>query len=145
MEWLRQLQGQIVGLDTAPLIYFIEQHPDYLERVRAFFTAMDAGNFRVVTSSLTLTEVLVHPLRSGYTDLAETYRDILLNQENLRTVSVSSEIAEVAAQLRSTQNLRTPDAIQIATALIGHATFFLTNDRRLSSMASLQVLVLENL
>lgn len=26
MEWLIQLQGQIVGLDTAPLIYFIEQN-----------------------------------------------------------------------------------------------------------------------
>jgi len=50
MEWLTPLQGQIVGLDTAPLIYFIEQHPDYLEHVRAFFTAMDAGDLQVVTS-----------------------------------------------------------------------------------------------
>jgi hypothetical protein len=25
MEWLTQLQGQVIGLDTAPLIYFIEQ------------------------------------------------------------------------------------------------------------------------
>jgi predicted nucleic acid-binding protein len=67
MEWLRQLRGQTVGLDTAPLIYFIEQHPDYLEHVRAFFTAMDAGDLQVVTSSVTLTEVMVHPLRFGYT------------------------------------------------------------------------------
>jgi predicted nucleic acid-binding protein len=145
MEWLRPLRGQIVGLDTAPLIYFIEQHPEYLERVRAFFTAMDAGEFQVVTSSLTLTEVLVRPLQTGHTDLAETYRDILLNQKNLKTFSVSSDIAEVAAQLRATQNLRTPDAIQLATALVGQATFFLTNDLRLSSAANLQVLVLENL
>ena len=145
MEWLRQLRGQTVGLDTAPLIYFIEQHPDYLERVRAFFTAMDAGEFQVVTSTLTLTEVLVHPVRLSHADLAETYRDILLNQENLKTLAVSSKIAELAAQLRATQNLRTPDAIQIATALAGHAAFFLTNDLRLSSVANLQVLVLENL
>jgi len=145
MEWLTQLRGQIVGLDTAPLIYFIEQHPNYLERVRAFFTAMDAGEFQVVTSTLTLTEVLVHPLRSGHTELAETYRDVLLNQENLKTLAVSGEIAELAAQLRATQNLRTPDAIQIATALMENATFFLTNDTRLSAATHLQVLVLENL
>jgi hypothetical protein len=37
MEWLIQLQGQVVGLDTAPLIYFIEQNEVYLESVRAFF------------------------------------------------------------------------------------------------------------
>lgn len=31
MEWLAQLQGQIVGLDTAPLIYFIEENSTYLK------------------------------------------------------------------------------------------------------------------
>lgn len=30
MEWMTQLQGQIVGLDTAPLIYFIEENPVYV-------------------------------------------------------------------------------------------------------------------
>jgi hypothetical protein len=30
MEWLAQLQGCIVGLDSAPLIYFIERNPIYL-------------------------------------------------------------------------------------------------------------------
>ena len=116
MEWLSQLQGQVVALDTAPLIYFIEQNEMYLELVRAFFQAMSQGEFQVVTSTLTLTEVLVHPLRSGNVELANQYHDIVLDQENLNTVPVSVEIAEVAAQLRARQNLRTPDAIQIATA-----------------------------
>jgi predicted nucleic acid-binding protein len=117
MEWLIQLQGKVVGLDTAPLIYFIEQNEAYLKLVRPFFQAMSQGDFQVVTSALTLTEVLVHPLRSGNIELAEQYRDIILEQENLITVPVSVEIAEIAAQLRARQNLRTPDAIQIATAM----------------------------
>lgn len=83
MEWLIQLQGQIAGLYTAPLIYFIEQNPNYLELVRAFFQAMDQGEFQVVTSTLTLTEVLVHPLRSHNPVLAAQYRSIILNQANL--------------------------------------------------------------
>lgn len=145
MEWLIQLQGQVVGLDTAPFIYFIEQNEAYLELVRAFFQAMSQGEFQVVTSTLTLTEVLVHPLRSGNVELAEQYRDIVLDQENLITVPVSVEIAEVAAQLRATQNLRTPDAIQIATAMQGGATFFLTNDARLVAIPDLEVLVLDTL
>jgi predicted nucleic acid-binding protein len=142
MEWLIQLQGRTVGLDTAPLIYFIEQNEAYLELVRAFFGAMSQGEFQVVTSTLTLTEVLVHPLRSGNVELAEQYRDIVLDQENLVTVPVSVEIAEVAAQLRAIQNLRTPDAIQIATAMQRGATFFLTNDARLAAVPDLEVLVL---
>lgn len=145
MEWLMQLQGQVVGLDTAPLIYLIEQNEAYLEIVRAFFQAMSRGEFQVVTSTLTLTEVLVHPLRSGNVELAEQYRDIILDQENLVTVPVSVEIAEVAAQLRAVQNLQTPDAIQIATALQGGATFFLTNDARLVAIPDLEVLVLDTL
>ncbi len=94
---------------------------------------------------MTLTEVLVHPLRAGNVELAGHYRDILFDQENLITLPVSSAIAEVAAQLRGAQNLRTPDAIQIATAIQGGATFFLTNDAHLSSVPELKVLVLDEL
>ncbi|NJK77383.1 MAG: PIN domain nuclease, partial [Microcoleus sp. SU_5_6] len=83
MEWIAQLQGQVVGLDTAPLIYFMEQNPNYIEIVRLFFRSFDRGDFRIVTSTVTLVEVLVHPLRQGNTILAQEYREILLNQENL--------------------------------------------------------------
>jgi predicted nucleic acid-binding protein len=145
MEWLTRLQGQVVGLDTAPLIYFIEQNDTYLESVRAFFRAISRGEFQAVTSTLTLTEVLVHPLRSGNVDLANQYRDILLDQENLTIVPVSVEISEVAAHLRATKNVRTPDAIQLATAIQGRAMFFLTNDVRLAAIPNLEVLVLDAL
>jgi predicted nucleic acid-binding protein len=145
MEWLIHLQGQVVGLDTAPLIYFIEQNTAYLQIVRGFFQAMSRDEFQIITSTLTLTEVLVHPLRAGNVELARHYRDILFDQENLVTLPVSPAIAEVAAQLRAARNLRTPDAIQIATAIQGGATFFLTNDARLSGVPDLEVLVLDEL
>jgi predicted nucleic acid-binding protein len=136
MEWISQLQDKIVGLDTAPLIYFIEQNPNYLKIVREFFQGMERGEFQVVTSTLTLTEVLVHPLRNGYIELAQQYQDILLNQDYLTMYSVSSTIAELAAQLRATKNLKTPDAIQVATAIQNGAEFFLTNDTGLQELPS---------
>jgi hypothetical protein len=79
MEWLTALQGKVVGLDTTPLIYLIEEHPVYLERVRSFFRSMDRAEFTVVTSNVTLLEVLVHPFRHQDVKLAEQYRSILLN------------------------------------------------------------------
>jgi predicted nucleic acid-binding protein len=145
MEWLAQLQGQVVGLDSAPLIYFIEENPTYLEMTDAFFEAMVRGEFRVVTSVVTLLEVLVYPLRQGNRILAQQYRDILFNEEGLTTIAVSPAIAEEAAQLRATYNLQTPDSIQMATAISGGASFFLTNDARLPSLPGLEVLVLEEL
>jgi predicted nucleic acid-binding protein len=145
MEWLAQLQGQVVGLDTAPLIYFIEENPTYLKMTGAFFEAMVRGEFRVVTSVITLLEVLVYPLRQGNSILAQQYRDILSDEEGLTTIEVSSTIAEEASQLRAAYNLRTPDAIQMATAIRQGASFFLTNDARLPSLPGLEVLVLEEL
>jgi predicted nucleic acid-binding protein len=145
MEWIAQLQGYVVGLDSAPLIYFIEQNPTYLEMIRLFLRALNQGEFRVVTSVITLPEVLVYPLRQGNTTLAQQYRDILFNAEGLTTIQVSPDIAEVAAQLRAIHNLRTPDAVQMATAICEGASFFLTNDARLPSLPGLEVLVLEEL
>ncbi|MBE9127432.1 MULTISPECIES: type II toxin-antitoxin system VapC family toxin [unclassified Coleofasciculus] len=145
MEWIAQLQGQVVGLDSAPLIYFIEENPAYLEMTDAFFEAMVHGELRVVTSVITLLEVLVYPLRQGNSILAQQYRDILSDEEGLTTIEVSPAIAEIAAQLRATYNLRTPDAIQMATAIRQGASFFLTNDSRLPSLPGLEVLVLEEL
>lgn len=93
MEWINDLRGKTVGLDTAPLVYFIEENPNYLDAVKLFFETTERGDLTVVTSTVTLLEVLVHPLRSNNAALAAEYRDILLNSK-LMTVEVSSVIAE---------------------------------------------------
>jgi predicted nucleic acid-binding protein len=134
MEWLKTLYGTVVGLDTAPLIYFIEKHPKYTPLVHPFFEAVERGDIQVVTSTLTLTEVLVHPLRQGDHKLVGQYSRILLNARNFTTLPVSPSIAAEAARIRAAYGARTPDAIQLATALNGGATAFLTNDVGLGSI-----------
>ena len=128
MEWIEALRTSSVGLDTGPLIYYIEEHPTYLSRVRPFFEAAERNEFRIVTSYVTLIEVLVHPLRQGRPELAEEYRKILLQSPALTAIPLNEGIAEEAAALRARHNIRTPDAIQLATALRSGATWFLTND-----------------
>ncbi|MEO0985018.1 MAG: PIN domain-containing protein [Cyanobacteria bacterium J06639_14] len=145
MEWLNQLTQQVVGLDTAPLIYFVEENPTYLKVVEPFFTAFDQGQFRIVTSTVTLLEVLVQPLRIGDKRLASQYREILLGQDSLSVQLVSTEIAELAAQLRAEHNLRTPDAVQLATAIQSEAKLFFTNDAKLKGFSQLEILVLDEL
>jgi|HubBroStandDraft_5_1064220.scaffolds.fasta_scaffold101169_2 predicted nucleic acid-binding protein len=145
MEWLKALSGAVVGLDTAPLIYLIEENSAYLPIVRPFFEGVDRGEFRVITSVVTLAEVLVHPMREGDHDLADQYRRILLQAKHVVTLPVSEAIAEQAAELRARHGLRMPDAIQLATAVSGGATSFLTNDTQLPSLPSLNIMVLNNL
>ncbi len=145
MGWIDSLRGNIVGLDTVPLIYFIEESPVYAKVVDPFFEALQHSEFAVVTSVMSLVETLVVPLRRGDTDLARKYRDILSKTRGLTTMSILSSIAEEAAKLRASYNIRTPDAIQMATATFAGARFFLTNDKRLPSLPNLQVLVLDDL
>lgn len=144
MGWIANLQGKTVGLDTAPLIYFIEENPAYIEKVQPFFEGMERADFEVVTSTVTLLEVLVHPLREDKTELAAEYRDILLKSK-LITVEVSHQISEQAASLRSRYSIRTPDAIQLSTSLNAGASFFLTNDIRLPKISSIHIMSLDDL
>jgi predicted nucleic acid-binding protein len=145
MQWIEQLRGETVGLDTAPLIYLIERNPNYLEMMRFFFRALNSGEFRVVTSTVTLLEVLVYPLRGADSILVQQYRNLLFNSQYLRTIEVDAEIAETAAQLRAIHNVQSLDSIHKATAVREGASFFLTNDVRLPSLPALQVLVLDEL
>lgn len=145
MDWLTGVRGRVVALDTAPLIYFIEEHPTYLPLVRPFFEGLDRGDFQVVTSTITLLEVLVQPLRSGDTVLQRRYRDILLGVDGLSIVAVSPAIAEEAARVRAAYNLSPPDAIQLATAIVTGAAALLTNDTRLPRRAGVPIIVLDEL
>ena len=145
MEWVASLRGKIVGLDTAPIIYFIERNPLYVDMMRSFFQAVQRDECAVVTSTMTLLETLVLPLRHGNVNLANQYRDILFNTKGHTTISLSPNVAEEAAKLRAAHNIRTPDSIQMATAIFGGASFFLTNDVRLPSLPNLKTLVLEHL
>jgi predicted nucleic acid-binding protein len=145
MGLIDELRGTVVCLDTAPIIYFIEQNPQYLAKVRPFFLAIDVGDFQAVTSMLTLVEVLVHPLRHGDEETATKYYDILLTSPNLTTCPVTFSVAQQAAELRAQHQMRTPDAIQLATALNLGATAFLTNDRRIPSIAGLRIIYLADL
>jgi predicted nucleic acid-binding protein len=143
--WVDALKGQVVGLDTAPLIYFTEQNGAYLELVDPFFQALGNGELSVVTSVMTLLEVLVRPIRDSNLELAQTYREFLLNTTNVAIYDISQEIAEAAARLRALHKIRTPDSVQLATAIHEKATFFLTNDIVLASLPDIKILVLDDL
>lgn len=142
MEWITHLNGKTIGLDTAPLIYFIEENPRYTKQLNVFFEGMDKGEYTVVTSMITLLEVLVHPLRKAQPVLASEYRSILLNSR-LVTMETTAAIAETAAGLRARYGIRTPDAIQLATSITAGASLFFTNDVRLPEMEEVKIISLD--
>ena len=126
------------------ILYFIEEHRNYREIIRPIFVEIDAGNIEAITSTITLLEVLVHPIRMGDQVLVEKYREILLSSDGLTTFEMLHEVSELAARLRAKYIIRTPDAIQIAVGILYHASFFLTNDPNLRKVSEIKVLVLDD-
>lgn len=109
------------------------------------FDFNDKGGFSFVTSSVTLLEVLVKPLREGQKAIAEQYRDTLTTAPGIELFDVTYTIAEQAAQLRARYNLKTPDAIQLATCMELGADYFLTNDNRLKAVSEATVVAVDEL
>ena len=142
MGLIEELRGQRICLDTAPIIYFIEENEKYRNILRPIFVEIDSGNIEAITSTITLLEVLVHPLRTGNETLAQRYREILLFSANLMTFEISHEISEMASRLRAKYSIRTPDAIQMAVGIQYGATDFLTNDPNLKKVSEIKVFVL---
>lgn len=88
---------------------------------------------------------MVMPLREGRGDIADAYRAILTNAANLSTHQITDETAARAAQLRSKYRwLRTPDALQIATAMEHGADLIITNDHGWKRVSELAVVVLKD-
>lgn len=135
----------LLGIETAPFIYFVEKHPDYVAKMRSIFQRVDEAQLQVITSTITLTEVLTLPFETGNVSYQRAYREMLLNTASITTLPVTASIAEKAAELRARHRLRTPDALHIATALVSGCDAFLTNDLKLKRVTEIQVLVLGEL
>lgn len=134
-----------LGFDTSPVIYFVEANPKYDRLVTAVFQKISGGGIVGVSSVITLSEVLVHPILSSDLYLQTQYRELLLRSANFLTKHINADIAELAAELRARYRLRTPDALQIAAALDANCEAFLCNDAGLRRVAELRVLVLDDL
>ncbi len=135
----------MLGLDTSAFIYFVERHPRYVRLAREIFRRIDGGQLVGRSSVITLTETLTLPKRTADAALERGYRLMLFESRNLQLLDVNAAIADSAADLRARHNLRTPDAIQIATALAAGCEAFLTNDRDLRRVEALSILVLDEL
>lgn len=128
-----------IALDTAVFIYFIEEDPRFLPLIDPLFREADQGTRELVTSALTMLEVLVVPYRAGNRLLADRYESLLTRSRGIRLVDLTRGQLRAAAQLRATTGVKTPDALHLVAAIGTGCRTFLTNDRRLPTVPGLQI------
>jgi len=132
-----------IALDTSIFIYQLEANPKYLALSDSVFSWVERSGHEAVTSTITMTELLVPAYREKDEHRVDEFYGLLSTYPNLRWVPPDLETADLAARLRADYRLRTPDALQAATALRAHATGFITNDPVFTRIEDLKTAVLD--
>jgi predicted nucleic acid-binding protein len=132
-----------IALDTSVFIYQLEASPQYLPLTDLVFPWLEQPGSTAVTSTITMTELLVQPYRVADRERADEYHALLSTFPNLTWVAPDLEIADMAARFRANHNLKTPDALQAATAVHSRATGLITNDAVFERVGEFETLVLD--
>jgi len=134
-----------IALDTSIFIYHLQPSPKYLVYTDLIFAWLERPESNAITSTITMTELLVQPYREGDEQLANDFYGLLSTYPNLDWIAPNLEIAEIAARIRALHRLRTPDALQAATAVHSQATGLITNDAVFERVEGFRTLVLDEL
>ena len=116
--------------DTNLFIYLIEDQGKHEEKVAALLKRMIEREDDLLTSALTLGEVLVKPMETGNADLMQSYEQMIVLDATV--VPFDLHAAPKFAEIRQDRSIKTPDAIQLACASAANTDLFIANDDRLS-------------
>jgi predicted nucleic acid-binding protein len=121
-----------IFFDTNLFIYLFEGLEPNRGRVIAIRKRMIERGDRIITSAMTLGEVLVKPTKLGQTSLVEQYDRAI--RTTAQVISFDPSIAWRYASLRATHTIRNADAIQLACAAHVGVDLFITNDTQLQRL-----------
>jgi predicted nucleic acid-binding protein len=121
-----------VFLDTNFFVYMFEGREPFRSRVLAIRKRMIDRGDRIVTSAMTLGEVLVKPAKLGQASLIQQYDAAI--RASAQVVGFDASVASRYASLRATHRIRNADAIQLACASHFGVDLFITNDKGLHKL-----------
>jgi predicted nucleic acid-binding protein len=133
-----------IALDTSVFIYQIEENPQYLIPTDHIFFWIEQPGSKAITSTISMTELLVQPYRDSDEQLVDEFYGLLSTYPNLEWIAPGLEIADAAGRVRARYRLRTPDALQAATAASANVTGFITNDPVFERVSDFETLVLDH-
>ncbi|QCK85859.1 type II toxin-antitoxin system VapC family toxin [Phreatobacter aquaticus] len=131
-----------IYLDANFLIRLVESPHGQNVRHEQLWDMIDTGRLTAMTSWLTWSEVLVHPLRHGDDALVAVYDRIFAGETaTLACHDVERPVLRQAAEFRARwPALKSPDAIHLATAALQDCGWFVTSDARLAVLPRLNYL-----
>lgn len=133
-----------VALDSNVLIYALEGDDRFGEPAALVIDAVAHGDLEAVMASIGLMEILAKPAAADDAVAFETTSEVLRDLD-IAIVPLDADLAIDAAWLRGAIGGSVADAIHLATARRTGATAFVTNDRRIRSVARVDVVYLDEI
>ena len=135
-----------IFVDTAPFIYFYEEHKEFGDISKEIFTFHKNQKQIFVTSALTVLEVLPKPITENDSDLIKKYINAIKKKPLIDLTEINYDIAFKAAELRANYKfLKGIDSLQISSAIESNCDCFITNDERLKNISNIKILSLTDL
>lgn len=132
-------------LDTAPLVYYLDDNERYADIVQNFISASFINGVEVLMSAVTATEYLTHPYRNKDQERIDTFFEFIAKSK-IKIIPIDMVVAEKAAQIRADYPyFKTMDSLQLAAALTNDCDAFLTNDKQLTQFEALQCITVDSL
>ncbi len=119
--------------DTNLFIYLFEKNAEWSPRVIELRRRMLARGDELLTSYLTVGEVIAKPKQLNNAMLERSYLNFF-SGGSVELVTFSLDAAQRYGDIRSRERIRPADAIQLACASAARTDLFVTNDNRLSGL-----------
>lgn len=126
-------------LDSSSIVYLVESDKELYEAMKRRVRELQepSGAF-FLSSQVARLECRTKPMRDGDLRTLADY-DAFFAIDNVDVFDVTGETADIAAGLRARYGFKTPDAIQIATAIQHRADVILTGDKEWSRFKEIPV------
>lgn len=134
-----------VAIDSSIFIYELEANPRYVALARRVFAWLEKPGNSAVTSTVTMTEILTLPYQGADESQVDAHFGLLSAYPHLEWIAPDLQIARLAARFRAQSRMRTPDALQAATAVRSAAQGLISNDRVFRRVEGLETLLLDEL
>jgi predicted nucleic acid-binding protein len=116
-------------LDTTSLIAYLDQGEQVSPLVTHIVDEMVfSGRNPAVVSMVSISEVLIRPLRTGARERYHHTMELLTGFPNLRALPVDLPIAQEAASLRAAFRLSMADSLIVGTGIVSQVHHLATND-----------------
>jgi predicted nucleic acid-binding protein len=115
--------------DTNLFIYLLEDYGKLSKAVVDLRKNMLSRGDQLLTSALTLGEILVKPAEQANEELCRKYEEAITRASLVLPFDLKA--ARLYSSIRCDRSVRAPDAVQLACAGGAVVDLFVTNDRRL--------------